>query len=94
MSVHYLRAFVIDPFGVGCYDLGADLADDLQHFVVAVDGVFMIHRGIIVSILVGESAFFELDHPLHQRVRELEFQFRGIGIKICHFLTSNFVCNT
>ena len=85
-SVHYLGAFVVYALGVGGYRFGADLADDLQHFVVAVDGIFVVYRGVIVCVLIGKSAFFQLHDPLHQGIGELELQFRGICI--------NFVCNT
>ena len=72
----------------------ANLTNDLQYFLVAIHCVLKIDRSIIVCILVGIAALFQLYDTLHQRMVKMMLQAGIICIEISHNLTYCSFCNT
>ncbi len=74
MVVHYARAFVVDPFGVGRNDVAAHFAGDFQHATVGVHRVVEILRCVVVEVFLGEAALLQLHDLAHHRMLEVELQ--------------------
>ena len=72
--VHHARSLVVDTLGIRRDHLAANLAGNLQYAAVVVHRIVVILRRIVVEILLGETALFQLHDLPHQRVVEVELQ--------------------
>ena len=77
-SVGYRGAFPINALGIRGNNFGADLADHLEHALVAVHRIVEVDRRIIVFVFISKFAFFQFHNPPHQRVMQVMTQRGGI----------------
>jgi hypothetical protein len=71
-------------FSVRGDNLAANLANNIEHFIVTVHCVVEVGWREIELARIGIVAFFQLNNALHQRVVQMEFEFGGVCIKISH----------
>ena len=91
-------AFCIDLLGIGCHDIGSDVAHDIQHAAVAVQCVSHVLRCLGIFVAVGKVTFLQFHDARHQgAVFQFKLDFLIIRIEI-HIVTSSVIycsaCNT
>ena len=85
-SVYEVRTFEVYVLRVRLDDVGSDVASDLEHTLIVLDGVLEIDGRILIFIFVGEVALLELYYALHFRVIKIEIVLRMVSIKVSHYL--------
>ena len=79
-------AFCIHVFCVGGYDVGCDVSHHVEYLVVAVHGIGVVLRSLVVCVLVLVAALFQFHDALHEWiVLQFELNLWNVCIKICHF---------
>ena len=85
-SVYEVRTFEVYVLRVRLYDVGSDVASDLEHTLIVLDSVLEVDGRILIFIFVGEVALLELYYALHFRVIKIEIVLRMVSIKVSHYL--------
>ena len=76
--------FEVNSLTVGFEDIGGDVAGDVEHTLVVLDGIVEVYGCILILVFVCEVAFLELNDAFHFRVIEIEIKFRMVAIIISH----------
>ena len=85
-SVYEVRTFEVYILRVRLDDVGSNVASDLEHTLIVLDGVLEVDGRILIFIFVGEVALLELYYALHFRVIKIEIVLRMVSIKVSHYL--------
>ena len=80
---------LVDRGGLGGHDVGGDVADDLQHLPIVVDGVLVVGRGEVERFGLAVAVLGDLDHLLELQAVELEQQIGVVGEKVGHGSTTS-----
>ena len=67
-AVVAVRAFFVHTFGIRGNHIGRDVAYDVQHLIIRIHRVGIVHRRIIKFVLVPEVALFQFHNALHHRI--------------------------
>ena len=67
-AVVAVRTFFVHTFGIRGNHIGRDVAYDVQHLIIRIHRVGIVHRRIIKFVLVPEVALFQFHNALHHRI--------------------------
>ncbi len=82
--VYHRRSLVVDTLGVGSDNVAAYHAQNAQHLIVAVYGILVVDRSIIVLAAILEVSLAKRNYLLHQRMRKMILEILIILEKISH----------
>ena len=79
-----MRTFEVNIFRVWFDDVGCNIACDVENTLVVFDSVLIAYRSIGKLVFIFVITFLEINNSLHERMAQVEFNFRMISIVISH----------